>query len=223
VDIGQRVDPSAIVVAELERRSVSRHVSQVYPPPDFERRPIPEYTQYLIRHIERLPIGTSYPDVVRRLAAVVDSLERLMQDGKMGFHRPHLLVDITGVGRPVFEMLKGALRGRPSRLTGVTFSSGEHLAQGSLRDEIVVGKAYLVSRMQSLLQTGRLQLPQTEAAKQLIEEMQDYEIRVSDAGRLTAGAFKSGTHDDLATALALAVLLPYEAHRTYRLVDPSEL
>jgi hypothetical protein len=34
----------------------------------------------------------------------------------------------------------------------------------------------------------------------------DFEIRISDTGAMASGAFRTGTHDDLVTALGLSVL-----------------
>lgn len=45
---------------------------------------------------------------------------------------------------------------------------------------MTIGKAYLVSRLQALLQGGRVHLPQTTEARALAEELLDYEIRVSE-------------------------------------------
>jgi hypothetical protein len=59
----------------------------------------------------------------------------------------------------------------------------------------------MVSRLQALLQNGRLHLPRTPEAETLTEELQNFEIRVSEDANDRYGAFKVGTHDDLVTAL----------------------
>ena len=71
--------------------------------------------------------------------------------------------------------------------------------------EIKLGKAWLVARLQTLLQTGQLHLPQTAEAEQLAEDLLDFEIRVSEEASDRPGAFPVGRHDDLVTALGLAV------------------
>jgi hypothetical protein len=60
VDVGQRSDPTAVVVAE-----------QVRSPVGVRRR-------FVVRHIERLPLGTAYPDVADRLAAVYHNTTALL-------------------------------------------------------------------------------------------------------------------------------------------------
>jgi hypothetical protein len=76
-----------------------------------------------------------------------------------------------------------------------------------------VGKAYLVSQLQALLQQGKVKLPDTAEARELAKELLDYEIGVSESANVTAGAFKTGRHDDLVTALGLAVLRDPRAQR----------
>ena len=69
----------------------------------------------------------------------------------------------------------------------------------------MLGKAWLVSRIKVLLQCGRLHLPKTPVAEAMKDELLDYEIRINEDANERYGAFKVGAHDDLVTALGLAV------------------
>ncbi len=69
---------------------------------------------------------------------------------------------------------------------------------------VTLGKGYLVSRIQVLLQNGRILRPRTMEAEALARELLDDEIRVTQNANETYGAFKTGAHDDLVTALGLA-------------------
>jgi hypothetical protein len=71
-----------------------------------------------------------------------------------------------------------------------------------------MGKQFMVSRLQALAQTQRLHLPQTSEAEAVRKELRDYEIKVGDDGLDTYGAFRTGKHDDLVTALGLATQPP---------------
>jgi len=194
VDIGQRVDPTAIAVAELERRGDDAH--------------------HVIRRMERLPSGTSYPDVARRLAEVVAGVRaRFVQDEAEQQILPRwqrapsvdleltIYVDATGVGQPVVDILAVAVAGVP--LHAVYFTHGDRRTVDGL--QVTLGKAWLVSQLQALLQTGRILLPKMAEAEVLAKELMDYEIQVTEQANDTYGAFKVGTHDDLVTALGLAV------------------
>ena len=69
-----------------------------------------------------------------------------------------------------------------------------------------IGKAFLVNRLQTLLQHQRIHLPAGhKEAGALVEELLNYEIRVGENASAKFGAFRTGTHDDLVTALGLAV------------------
>jgi hypothetical protein len=89
----------------------------------------------------------------------------------------------------------------------VTFTSGDRRTEkwdGSFL-RVSLGKSFMVSRLQAMLGTGRLHLPKTREAEALTEELLDYELRVDADGQPRAGADRVGTHDDLVTAVGLAV------------------
>ena len=73
-----------------------------------------------------------------------------------------------------------------------------------------------MSRMQALIQSGCIELPRTREAEELAEELLDYEIRVDEDANDKYGAFKVGAHDDLVTALGLAVLRDPKRRRKVR-------
>lgn len=70
---------------------------------------------------------------------------------------------------------------------------------------IHLGKAWLVARLQTLLQTDRLHLPRTAVSEDLTRDLLDFEIKVAEDANERYGAFRVGRHDDLVTALGLAV------------------
>ena len=209
VDLGQKRDPSAIVVAQQDDQE----------PPVFT-----------IRQLERLPLGTSYPAVAQRIAEmargawyvvngpVYDSAGQLVRSWRAGLIAPTVVVDATGLGGPVIEMLRAELNAKTTESFGpkapafqyelrpVTFTHGDRLTS-TLQTGRSVGKAYLVSRLQVLLQSGRVRLPRNHPeADVLVRELLDYEIRVDEQAHDRYGAFAVGSHDDLVTALGLAVI-----------------
>jgi hypothetical protein len=194
-DIGQRVDPTAIAVVELEWRGGTTEGL---------------HDHYTCRHIARLPLGTSYPDIVTELVRISAAVKarRYQEHRPLGpgayeikETRPHvtLYVDGTGVGQPVVDLLDAA----GARPIGCYFTYGERRTQQGR--EVRLGKAWMVSRLQALAQTGRLHLPRTDEAEATRMELLDYEIRVDDDGHDTYGAFKTGKHDARVTAIGLAV------------------
>ncbi len=198
VDIGQKHDPTAIVVAEA--------TGQV--------QGYDTLWSYTARHMERLPLGTDYETVAARVKEVVERVA-----DRPDTHGPiAVIVDATGVGLPVVDILRRTLARSPASLTAAIFTHG-HRLNGVIGDkEIGVGKAYLVSTLQALFHTGRIQLPPNHReAAAMTRELQDYEIRVDDDANDRYGAFKVGTHDDLVTALGLAVISsPVKPYTRYR-------
>jgi hypothetical protein len=198
IDVGQRRDPTAIVVADAVGEPQGYDV----------------LWSYTARHLERLPLGTDYETVAARLKQVVQRVaDHPERQGPIA-----VIVDATGVGLPVVDILRRTLAGSPASLTAAMFTHGYRL-NGVIGDkEIGVGKAYLVSTLQSLFQTGRIQLPAKHPeAHAMVRELQDYEIRVDDDAHDRYGAFKTGTHDDLVTALGLAVISsPVKPYTRYR-------
>jgi hypothetical protein len=177
VDIGQRRDPTAIAVVEQEHRGSETH--------------------HMARHLERLPLGSPYPAVAERVAAVVQGVHSVTSGDA-----PTLYVDATGVGTPIVDVLRAAGVGNLAQLKAVFFNHGDR--RKVERGEVKLGKAWLVSRMQALLQSGVLHLPRTDEAEALGKELLDYEIRVTEDANDRYGAFRVGAHDDLVTALGLA-------------------
>jgi hypothetical protein len=224
VDVGQQVDPTAIAVCEV--------------------RPDDIGTLFIARHLERRPLGEPYPVISRRIAEVCVNVVRrlrlpvyadgtgeqpagwLLSNGWDFRLSLYLVLDGTGVGRPVFELVTSALTGAgladlqadvTAEMAIFTHGHKNTWANGERR----VGKGFLVSRLQSLLQTGRVRLPRTSEAQALAEELQHYEIKVDPDGDAKFGAFRTGKHDDLVTALGLAVLEDRAAAAASMVFGPS--
>lgn len=195
VDIGQKHDPTAVAVAEHElRKSGDR-----------------EEDHWLVRHLERLPLGTPYPQVADRLAEVVGNVKKrrrqIREPSPWGGYELRTIapsvtiyVDATGVGQPVVDEMSSRGLGP----IAVYFTHGDKRTEEGWTT-VKLGKAWLVSRLQTLLQGRRIHLPNTQETQRLSQELLDYEIRVSEDANDRYGAFKVGTHDDLVTALGLAV------------------
>lgn len=183
VDVGQRRDPTAVCVAEGKRREAEGRAE----------------VHFVIRHLERLPLGTPYPEVVERIARVTDQVRSRTEE------RPTVYVDATGVGQPVVDLLRE--RVQSGVVVPVTFTAGDRRTErwdGGCR-RVSLGKSYMVSRLQAMLGSSRLHLPRTQETGVLTQELLTYELRVDQDGHERSGAFKVGTHDDLVTCLGLAV------------------
>lgn len=192
LDLGQANDYTALIVLR----------------PDKETLPT-----YDLGHIERIPIQTRYPEVVAHTKAIVATLMKPIPQpvSRLGFVVPPivprvtLVVDYTGVGRPVADMLLVAGIGCPIVL--VTITSGDSVNLGPLR-EYRVPKRDLASVIQRLLQEKRLNIPSNHPmAATLTTEMIGFRAKINLRGHDSYGAgedWRSAPHDDLVLALALA-------------------
>ena len=178
VKFGQKRNPTAICVAEAEDRQEATGTAW----------------HFLARHLERLPLQTSFPKVADRVAQVAWGVSSRVRVS------PAVYVDVTGLGEPVVDLIRER---SSARVIATSFTYGDQRTMEGGR--IRLGKAWLVSRLQTLLQTGRLHLPETAEARVLAEELLEFEIEIDEKADDRYGAFRVGSHDDLATALGLAV------------------
>ena len=144
---------------------------------------------FQVGHLERMPLGTPYPGIVAHVGRLLAKLSAGTE----------LIIDFTGVGRPVFDMfVYSGISPLGVLITGGTAETSD----GAIRS---VPKLTLVSRLQALLHEGRLKiLRELVEAETLVRELQDFRIDFTAAGHLSLNA-RSGKHDDLVLALAIAV------------------
>jgi len=141
-------------------------------------------------HLERLPLGTSY---IAQVDRVVDLFKREPLAG-----RCDLIVDATGVGRPVVDMMKD----RNLRPLAVTITGGKRATETG-HNEWSVPKIELVSTIQIALQNRSLRIADgLPFAGVLRDELAAFQMRVTDRANLTFDAI-SGHHDNLVVAVAL--------------------
>lgn len=180
VSFGDRRDPTALAVAEEELRTR----------PDKRK-----VFHYLVRHLERLPVGTSYSEATGRLAEIVEAVRERQGSA------PDLFLDATGMGDPLVEMVKTEIR--RCRVRPIYFTHGDRLTEEG--QAIRLGKGYLVARLKLLLEQGELHLPRKPEAEALARDLREFQVEVKEDANERYGAFRVGRHDDLITALGLAI------------------
>ena len=129
LDLGKTRDPSAIAVVEREEPRLAWM-------PSMPRR-------MEVRYLQRIPLGTPYTRVVERVGQVVRH-PRL-------YGRCRLVVDATGVGAPVVDLLKAARLECPP--TAVTIISGDRAHK--LRRELACAQERLADEFAGDAGDGR--------------------------------------------------------------------
>ncbi len=143
---------------------------------------------YQVGHLERMPLGTPYPGIVAHVGRLLGKLPD-----------PELVIDYTGVGRPVFDLFTYA----GISPVGVLITGGA--VETRYGATCGVPKLTLVSRLQALLHQGQLKIQkELSEAETLVRELQDFRVEFTATGHLTFNA-RAGKHDDLVLALAIAV------------------
>jgi hypothetical protein len=104
------------------------------------------------RHVERLPLRTPYPAIVRTVAELVRTPELNSATDEFGGEmHPVLAIDATGVGAPDVDMFREEIeRNNTAWLMPIVITGGHHVTRGG------VAKHKLVSRAVKYLQQGQL-------------------------------------------------------------------
>ena len=96
-------------------------------------------------HLQRFKLGTPYPTIVSAIGKLIAGLPKRDR-------QPELVVDPTGVGRPIVVMLtKAGLRPIAVTITGGINKNSSGFAHSE-------PKRNLVSALQIVLQSGRLKI-----------------------------------------------------------------
>jgi hypothetical protein len=205
VDIGQSVDHTAIAVLQVTTRQDRLNATmddpkaepipmEWYPPGGGGIKDPHGVARIDVRHLERLPLKMAYP-------AQVEHVKRLLNRPPLDRPNTDLVLDQTGVGRPVVDMFRQA----GLDPVAVTITAGEGEGRGEGYRDFRVSKLMLVSRLQAMLHSGELKIVKVlEETQALAWELQDFRATASDAGNWSFGA-RSGRHDDLVLALAIGV------------------
>jgi hypothetical protein len=150
-------------------------------------------TMLRLRYLERIPLGTPYPDVVSR---VKDVMRQVAAEGGC-----ELTVDGTGVGRPVVDLLRRS--GLPCKLNAAIITGG--IAESESNGYHHIPKKDLISGLQLAIQLGTLQIAGgMKFGPALVAEMAEMRVKITSSGNEQFGAWREGSHDDLVFAVALA-------------------
>ncbi len=178
LDLGQSTDHSALAAVERVK----------LPVPIFRRK-----WRYVVRLLDEYPLGVNYPDQVNRVVTTLS--HPVLKGSKVG-------VDYTGVGRPVYDLLKQARP--PVMLYPVLTTSGHSTTYDEKTREIHAPKVDQVSLLQVLLQADLLNWhPTLKAGPRLKDQLSRYRVKITKAKNETFGA-EAGTNDDLVSAVMTA-------------------
>jgi hypothetical protein len=197
-DLGEVSDWSAYSILD-ERVSSKRQPDPIDLTLGMEGRKL--YSrEYLLRYLRRPALGTTYPEVVRQLQDLVGNPAL---KGNVD-----LVVDATGVGRPVIEVMQEAyLHPIP-----VVITFGQSCKEVTMGDDgyYRVPKVDLMASLNVLFGSHRLLYPASlpdqngiNLVPVWIQEMEQFKLKRTKANNLTYEAWRETDHDDIVLSLAL--------------------
>jgi hypothetical protein len=209
LDLGQAQDFTAISVVEVhptQHIEQNEEMDQEYNRPKTRVVVVDDLPlMYHVLHLERLPLGTPYPDIVVRVKEILNRLPTGAE----------LILDHTGVGRPVSDMFV------QEGLTPVcvTITGGDTVNRDGLYFR--VPKRDIVSVLAVAFQNKKLKIARDlPDAETLITELLNFKVKISTSGHDQYEAWREGQHDDLVLSVGLAM---WAAHYTYSGLETSEV
>jgi len=216
IDLGRKRDHSAIAVMEVRRNRAGHSFAAV-------------------RQWERLPIGMSWDKqwtrFARSLERVVEKVRENWQEAYTQASlnamdarvidpdegpqiipppspRVRVRVDSTGVGDAIVEEIEKEIHPNYAdsiRVYPIYFNHGDRIKYE--KGAYSLGKSYMVSMIQAHLAGKRIKVaPGILDAEAALQELEDYEVEITENMNEKYGAFKVGSHDDLVTALGLSLI-----------------
>lgn len=191
LDLGQSIDFSAMAVIEKITKYVLTY-----------RKTEPEITNHL-RHLQRWPLGTPYPDIVEQVA-------KLLTREEFG-GRPPLAIDATGLGAVLYDLFKREKKAREDEgkpaydLFGIKITKEGKVGYDA--GHYSVPKVELVRSFFVDYGSERFQAAANLPDRQEFEkQIKEFRWDITPSGHATFGA-APGSHDDYVLAVAMAVWL----------------
>ncbi len=205
LDLGKLADFTALAIVEKWPEEPERRKARASSQNRREEQPL-----MLLRHLERYPLGTDY-------RVIAEHVRELMTDPALTVKRqrtnkwhdkvwvetnhPELVVDSTGVGVAVAELINGP---EIKHFTPVTLTGGDKVsgASGVWR----VPKKALISAFEASFYRGDVKIAEElELTKALVDELMNFKRDVNIAtGNVAFEPWREAQHDDLLFAACLA-------------------
>lgn len=188
IDIGKLHDFTTLAVAER----------RVIPLDEWEWRNHGHYhqlseTHTRLRALKRLPLGVDY---LEQVAICGDMIARVGQYAD----EVEVAIDATGVGEPIADMFD-RIGVNPTRV----YITGEANVKSLGSNKYRVPRLHLISQLEALLHASDLKIAaQITENPNFREELADLQRIVTQSGHVRI-EHRSGKHDDLVLAVAIAI------------------
>lgn len=148
--------------------------------------------EYHLQYLKKYPLRTSYPDIVELVNGFIKN--PFLKDKAL------LIVDYTGVGRPVVDLL----RGYEVNLVALNITGGSSSNWKNNR-EVSVPKKDIVSSLQVSFQSSKLKISSDiKHLDDLKKEFINFKAKINSGGNASFNA-ASGYHDDIVMSIGIAI------------------
>ena len=194
VDLGKQNDFTAICVLHHSTRALESWTSTLPRGGAWQIGRLEQDTEtfFDVLALERIPLGTAYPQQVQRA-------EQIM--GKPRLSGADLIIDSGGVGNAVADLFAHGTDLKPIR---IIITGGIKTAPAG-RDEWHVPKIDIVSAIDARIGNELRFAPGLALEQPFREELQSFNRRRSEASGHEMFNARSGQHDDLVLAVGLAM------------------
>lgn len=184
VDLGGRKrDPSTLAIIEVQYG--------------------PGCRTYAVSYLKRFTISMLFSDIATKLAKTDQRLKEIAAEKHKEAIISYIL-DASGLGSPICELVEKALP--LADIKRVYITGGINTTEGSGYNEYHVPKGQLISGLVAAFDSKTIYMSRhSKEIDQIVRELAEFEIHISDSGRDTFDDRGKGHHSDLVIALALAV------------------
>ena len=171
--------------------------------------------RYNVHQLRRMPLGTSYLDIVEHIKNVV-------RDPRFG--NPYLVVDGTGVGLPVLQMMQD----KGLRPVGICITAGHTVSDWYTPRRQKIGKTVpkrdIIINMKNIADNFAIRVPESlEGAKALREELLNFKYKITKNGTDTYEAWRDKIHDDLVLAVGIGLWYLVDKFKTTQEIIDNKL
>ena len=194
VDLGSEQDYTAISIIERIEKLRDPNIPKtgLWQP---EKKPVTVISELHLKDMQRVPLKTPYPEICEKLLHIVND--------PLFVGRIQLVVDRTGVGIPVIQMMR-QIGLAP---IGISIHAGETV--GVSKDVYRVPKRDIVTALLAAYQMRRFKTPppsKLPIIKTFAEELQGFVMKINQkTGHDSYEAWMEKIHDDLVISAAMAV------------------
>jgi hypothetical protein len=188
LDLGKRRDYAALTACKVTLGADPTWRPGKYFQPDGQPTPAPLVNYYGCVHVQRWPLGTTYP-------ALVDNVREVLT---VAPGEKMLAVDGNAIGEAVMDML--ILSDLPCPVRAIKTTGGHRVSV--LPDGIHVPKVDVMDCLKTLFAWKRLVISKGMLeASALVKELQEFQEKLTKSNNRTMEA-RAGSHDDIISALA---------------------